>query len=62
MCGTQDVGRYVYPVREDRKENDVGEEKDVGTCVQFQKKEVGDCSEHKECWGCDEKVGSRKAG
>ena len=35
--GTQDVGRYVYPVREDREENDVGEEKDVGkkvdTCI-----------------------------
>ena len=28
MGGTQDVGRYVYPVREERK-NDVGEEKDV---------------------------------
>ena len=33
MGGTQDVGRYVYPVREDRKENDVGEEKDVGKKV-----------------------------
>ena len=36
MGGTQDVGRYVYPVREDREENDVGEEKDVGevdTCA-----------------------------
>ena len=36
--GTQDVGRYVYPVWKDRKENDVGEEKDVGnkvdTCAQ----------------------------
>ena len=64
--GTQDVGRYVYPVREDRKENDVGEDKDIGkkvdTCVQFQKKEVGECFEHKECWECDEKVGSMKAG
>ena len=53
MGGTQDVGRYVYPVRADRKENDVGEEKDVDkkvdTCVQFQKKEVGECFEHKEC-------------
>ena len=53
MGGTQDVGRYVYPVREDRKENDVGEDKNVGkkvdTCVQFQKKEVGECFEHKEC-------------
>ena len=29
MGGTQDVGRYVYPVGEER-ENDVGEEKDVG--------------------------------
>ena len=37
MGGTQDVGWYVYPVREERKENDVGEEKDVGkkvdTCI-----------------------------
>ena len=33
MGGTQDVGRYVYPVREDREENDVGEEKDVGKKV-----------------------------
>ena len=37
MGGTQDVGRYIYPVREDREENDVGEEKDVGkkvdTCI-----------------------------
>ena len=33
MGGTQDVGRYVYPVREDRKENDVGEEKHVGKKV-----------------------------
>ena len=31
--GTQDVGRYVYPVREDREKNDVGEEKDVGKKV-----------------------------
>ena len=39
MDGTQDVGRYVYQVREDREENDVGEEKDVGkkvdTCTQI---------------------------
>ena len=33
MGGTQDVGRYVYPVEEDREENDVGEEKDVGKKV-----------------------------
>ena len=33
MGGTQDVGRCVHPVREDRKENDVGEEKDVGKKV-----------------------------
>ena len=37
MGGTQDVGRYVYPVGADRKENDVEEEKDVGkkvdTCI-----------------------------
>ena len=33
MGGTQDVGRYVYPVREERKKNDVGEEKDVGKKV-----------------------------
>ena len=37
MGGTQDVGWYVYPVREDREENDVEEEKDVGkkvdTCI-----------------------------
>jgi len=31
--GTQDVGRYIYPVREDRKENDVEEDKDVGKKV-----------------------------
>ena len=31
--GTQDIGRYVYPVREDRKENDVRENKDVGKKV-----------------------------
>ena len=76
--GTQDVGRYVYPVRKE-KENDVEEEKEVGkkvdTCtrtveaivrendgVQFQKKEVGECLEHKDCWECDEKVGRMKAG
>ena len=74
--GTQDVGRYVYPVREDRKENDVGEEKDVGkkddTCtvevfdygiagVEFQQK-VGQYFECKDCWEYDEKVGSMKAG
>ena len=38
MGGTQDVGRYVHPVREERQENDVGEDKDVGkkvdTCTQ----------------------------
>ena len=38
MGGTQDVGRYVYPVGEEREENDVGEGKDVGekieTCTQ----------------------------
>ena len=33
MGGTQDVGRYVYPVREEREENDVGKEKDVGKKV-----------------------------
>ena len=33
MGGTQDVGRYIYPVREDRKENDVEEDKDVGKKV-----------------------------
>ena len=66
MGSTQDVGRYIYPVREDRKENNAGEDKNVGkkvdTCVQFQKKEVGECFENKECWECDEKVGSMKAG
>ena len=31
--GTQDDGRYVDPVGEDRKKNDVGEEKDVGKKV-----------------------------
>ena len=31
--GTQGVGRYVDPVREDRKENDVEEDKDVGKKV-----------------------------
>ena len=38
MGGTKEIGRYVYPVGEDRKESDVGEEKDVGknvdTCTQ----------------------------
>ena len=38
MGGTQDVGRYVHPVGEEREENDMGEEKDVGmrvdTCTQ----------------------------
>ena len=37
MGDTQDVGRYVHPVGEERKENDEGEEKDVGkkvdTCI-----------------------------
>ena len=33
MGGTQDIGRYVYPVREDREENDVEEQKDVGKKV-----------------------------
>ena len=37
MGDTQDVGRYVYSVGADRKENDTGEEKDVGkkvdTCI-----------------------------
>ena len=76
MGGTQDVGRYVHPVREDREENDVEEEKDVGkkvdTCtvevfgrgnagVEFQQ-EVGECFECKDCWECDEKVGSMKTG
>ena len=32
MGGTQDVGRYVYLVREDREKND-GEEEDVGKKV-----------------------------
>ena len=52
MGSTQGVGRYVYPVREDRKENNAGEDKNVGkkvdTCVQFQK-EVGECFENKQC-------------
>ena len=43
MGGTQDVGRYVYPVREDRKENDVGE-KDVG-------KKVDICTQIVEAFG-----------
>ena len=74
--GTQDVGRYVYPVREDKEENDVEEEKDVGkkvdTCtvevfgheiagVEFQQ-EVGECFECDEGWEYDQKVGSMKAG
>ena len=76
VCGTQDVGRYVYPVGEERKENDVEKEKDVGkkvdTCavevfdhgiagVKFQQK-VGEYFEYKDCWEYDEKVGSMKAG
>ena len=44
MGGTQDVDRYVYPVREDRKENDVGEEKDVG-------KKVDICTQTVEAFG-----------
>ena len=42
--GTQDVGRYVYPVREDREKNDVGEEKDVG-------KKVDICTQIVEAFG-----------
>ena len=42
--GTQGVGRYVYPVREDRKENDVGEDKDVG-------KKVDTCTQTVEVFG-----------
>ena len=76
MGGTQDVGRYLYPVGEEREENDVGEEKDVGkkvdTCtvevfdhgiagVEFQR-EVGECFECNKGWECDDKVGSMKAG
>ena len=38
MGGAQDIGRFVYPVREEREKNDVEEEKDVGkkvdTCTQ----------------------------
>ena len=75
--GTQDVGRYVYPVREEREKNDVEEEKDVGkkvdtytvqvfgheiAGVEFQQQEVGECFECDEGWECDEKVGSMKAG
>ena len=33
MGGTQDVGRYVHPVGEEREKNDVGEEKHVGKKV-----------------------------
>ena len=44
MGGTQGVGRYVYPVREDRKENDVGEDKDVG-------KKVDTCTQTVEVFG-----------
>ena len=44
MGGTQDVGRYVYPVREDREKNDVGEEKDVG-------KKVDTCTKTVEAFG-----------
>ena len=69
---TQDIGRYVYPVGEDREENDVGEEKDVGktvdTCTQTVEvfgheivgvefqQEVGECVEHDEGWKCDDKI------
>ena len=41
MGGTQDVGRYVYPVGE---ENGVGEEKDVG-------KKVDTCTRTVEVFG-----------
>ena len=44
MGGTQDVGRYVYPVGEEREENDVGEEKDVG-------KKVDTCTHTVETFG-----------
>ena len=44
MGGTQDVGRYVYQVREDREENDVEEEKDVG-------KNVDTCTQTVEAFG-----------
>ena len=44
MGGTQDVGRYVYPVREDREKNDVGEENDVG-------KKVDTCTQTVEAFG-----------
>ena len=37
---TQDIGRYVDPVREDRKENDGEEEKDVGKTVDTRTVEV----------------------
>ena len=44
--GTQDVGRYVYPVREDRKENDVGEDKDVGATLEDERgRKVGSMEE-----------------
>ena len=41
--GTQDVGRYVHPVGEER-ENDVEEEKDVG-------KKVDTCTQTVEVFG-----------
>ena len=43
MGGTQDVGRYVYPVREEREKNDV-EEKDAG-------KKVDTCTQTVEVFG-----------
>ena len=76
--GTQDVGWYVYSVRKEKEndveeEKEVGKKVDACTQtveaivhendgVQFQKKEVGECLEHKDCWGCDEKVGSMRGG
>ena len=44
MGGNQDVGRYVYPVREEREKNDTGEEKDVG-------KKVDTCTQTVEVFG-----------
>ena len=77
MGGTQDVGRFVYTVGEEREKNDTGEEdvgKKVDTCtqtveafgygitgVQFQQ-EVGECFQCNEDKEHDEKVCSVKTG
>ena len=44
--GIQRVGRYVHPVEDEREENDVEEEKDVG-------KKVAACTQAGEAFGLE---------